>query len=302
MKKRTLLFGTALLTAVIYDNEFRLSYDRYYHFPDVNHSKKRKEKDEVEGIAFVEKIPHETMTIQNDLGSTLYATFIPSKQPSNQYVIFSHGYRNYGLREFGMMIEFYYNLHVNLLFLDHQAHGKSEGRYITFGYQESKDLLQWMDVLLEKYGQNIKLYLHGISMGAATVLHASRHAPTQVQAILSDCAYISPKDQLCHTMASYHVPFRTITYQTITKRLNYLMKSNIDEVNNIEAVKQWRKPIYFVHGKEDHFVPVQNGMDLYHACASEDKKILLVEQAHHAQSYRINPTSYQKLIQEMLEI
>ena len=55
----------------------------------------------------------------------------------------------------------------NILAVDSRCHGISDGRYITVGFEESKDALAWSRLLAEEYGIDTILY-HGICIGAAS--------------------------------------------------------------------------------------------------------------------------------------
>lgn len=311
MKKRLLLTIPTIALAggyVINDNEFRLAFDRDYVFPSFISGKSDQVDNEFtrlrdKGIEFVQSLDTEYITIRNSQNNIIAATFVPSKDHSNKFVILSHGYRNKGIREFGVFFPFYYEQGVNMLIVDHQAHGSSEGKYITFGYQEHFDLIRWVKYLVQNHGENIEIYLHGISMGAATVCMASGNPllPEQVKGIISDCAYTSAKEQLCRTMELFHTPFSKLTYSLIAKKLEAKTKARIDDVNPIDAIKNCKLPIVFIHGMDDTFVLANNSIELFDACQSKDKDLILIEKAEHAQSYLFDRDRYQQAILEILE-
>lgn len=57
------------------------------------------------------------------------------------------------------------------------------------------DAEKWVEYVIERFGNNSEIFLHGISMGGATVLMASGlNLPNNVKAIISDCAYTSAYD------------------------------------------------------------------------------------------------------------
>ena len=76
------------------------------------------------------------------------------------------------------------------MMIDQRAHGKSEGRTMTFGVFERFDVLSWIDYTVERVGKKTRIVLAGISMGAATVLMASNlNLPPNVKGIMADCPY-----------------------------------------------------------------------------------------------------------------
>lgn len=60
-------------------------------------------------------------------------------------------------------------------------------------------MLRWIEYLTARFGQDITVILHGVSMGAATVLQlAGSRCPDCVKLIISDCAYTSAKDEFSY--------------------------------------------------------------------------------------------------------
>lgn len=57
--------------------------------------------------------------------------------------------------------------------VDERAHGKSEGKVITFGIRERCDCKLWAEYAVKRYGENKDIFLAGVSMGAASVMMAS---------------------------------------------------------------------------------------------------------------------------------
>ena len=57
----------------------------------------------------------------------------------------------------------------------------------------------------------------------------------------------------------------------------------------------------FIHGGKDDFVPTYMAGKLYEACASADKKMLIVEGAAHAESYPTDSVAYEGMINEFID-
>ena len=66
-------------------------------------------------------------------------------------MIFFHGYRSSSSRDFSCALKMYMDLGFNVLLVDQRAHGRSEGRLITFGIKESRDVVSWTEFLNKKY-------------------------------------------------------------------------------------------------------------------------------------------------------
>lgn len=185
--------------------------------------------------------------------------------------------------------------------LDSLRYGSSEGEYIGFGCLDRKDALKWIDWVIKKYGGDVEILLHGISMGGSTVLMASGlELPPQVKGIISDCGFTSPKEVFTHVLKTmYHLPTFPVMQgaELINKRL---AGYGMDECNARREVAKAKVPILFIHGSKDTFVPTRMCQEIYDCCASP-KKILIVEGAAHGESYFKNMKAYEKALDEFTE-
>lgn len=244
----------------------------------------------------------EEFEIINAKMQRLKGYLLPAEKPSNVYVFCSHGYRNCGKGEFGLIVKFYHDKGYNVFLVDHQASGESDGKYIGFGYHECPDCLRWLDFLLEKFGRDIQIILHGISMGCATVtmMSGSGRLPEAVKFIVADCGYTSAYDEFMSNVGSMKTvvaPVMSLANKINKKLSGYEFK----EANPLEAVKNAKVPMLFIHGSMDTFVPTHMVYELYEACSSEDKDLLVVEGAGHAESYPKDSTAYEAKVLEFVE-
>ncbi|HEY2494554.1 MAG TPA: alpha/beta hydrolase [Paenibacillus sp.] len=235
--------------------------------------------------------PMETLHITSDDGLKLVGYFIPSPQPTNKIAILAHGYSGQG-REMGEFAKLYQGMGYHVLMPDDRGHGQSEGRYIGFGWPDRKDYIHWIHVMIAKIGEDAEVVLHGVSMGGATVLMVSgERLPTQVKAIVSDCAYTSAKDILSYQLKEmYKVPAFPLIYMTslVAKlRAGYWF----GEASAVKQVSLTSVPILFVHGDEDKFVPFKMVHQLYEVAGGE-KDLLVVEKAQHGNAYYVNKEVY----------
>ena len=71
----------------------------------------------------------------------------------------------------------------------------------------------------------------------------------------------------------------------------------MDECNARREVAKAKVPILFIHGSADTFVPCSMCREMYECCSSP-KKLLIVEDAAHAESYYKNREAYEKALNE----
>lgn len=240
---------------------------------------------------------HSDQWIMSEDGLRLHATWFP-KDDCKKVVICLHGYTSQGMSDYIGLSGYYLNKGYSMLLPDLRAHGESEGTYIGFGCLDRKDTLKWIQWVIRKCGEDVKILLHGTSMGGATVLMTSSMELTkQVKGIVSDCAFTSPKEVFTHVLHSmYHLP--AFPLMQIADLMNQKLSGyGLDECNAAREVRNARVPILFIHGSGDTFVPCKMCDKIYESCTSKKKK-LIIEGAAHAESYYKDPASYENALNE----
>jgi len=218
-------------------------------------------------------------------GVRLAGEYLPAEDEAKGTIILFHGYRATEFRDFGCVYKLYHDMGYSLLSVHQRAHGKSSGKYITFGVRERFDCLCWAQYVCDRFGKNHPTFISGISMGAATVLMASElDLPENVRGITADSSYASPYDEFAHVLkTSLHLPphpFIDIAEFFAKVFAGFSFRG----ANALDAVKNTKIPILFISGEADDFVPHQFTLDLYEACASE-KYLLTVPRAGHGLGY-----------------
>lgn len=215
--------------------------------------------------------------------------------------IFFHGYRGSAERDMDGGVIRCLSHGRNALAVDHRASGKSEGRVITFGVNESRDCLAWVDFVINSIDKDAKIILTGISMGAATVMIASgnENLPKNVVAVLADCGYTSQKEIIMNTMKDMKLPPRLL-YPFVKLGGRIYGHFDIDEASPIESVAKAKVPIIFIHGDTDDFVPHEMGVRNYEACVSE-KRFVSIEGAGHAAAFLVDSEKYLAEIESFFE-
>lgn len=221
--------------------------------------------------------------ITADDGIRLHGLWVGNKDAKGTMILF-HGYRSTYLVDFSMALEFYYNAGFNLLLPDQRAHGKSEGKFITFGVKESSDLLQWVTFHNRVFGP-APVILSGLSMGASTVLFSANDAlQSNVRGIIADCGFTSPKDILCAVYKKVtHLP-PNLSMWAVDLFARAFADFSINQKDTRISLANSRVPVLMVHGREDGFVPCKMSEEGYQACCCK-KRLLLVDGADHGVSF-----------------
>ncbi|MBQ8551982.1 MAG: alpha/beta hydrolase [Clostridia bacterium] len=211
-----------------------------------------------------------------------------------------HGYRGTAERDLSGGVLRCAKLGRSALIVDHRAGGTSEGNVITFGINESRDAERWVDFILSDIDKDAKIILTGISMGAATVLiTAQKPLPKNVVGVLADCGYTSAKAIIKKVMREMHLP-ANLLYPFARLGARLYGRFDIDETSPIEAMKNSRIPILFIHGDHDDFVPHEMSIENYNACISK-KQIVTVKDAGHGTCYMQDPELYLDSLREFFD-
>ncbi len=238
------------------------------------------------GQKWIEGIPYTEQEIISFDGTKLYGRFYENNG-SKTTVLLMHGYRSGPMHDFSCAFKFYFDKGFNLMVPDQRAHGKSGGKFITYGVKERYDAKCWMEHINRIIEDGV-IYANGVSMGASTLLMASGLSlPENVKGIIADCGFTSPGAIIKKVIKEdMKLPLFPLYYTTraVTK---LFAGFDFEECSAVTSVKSSSVPILFLHGKSDGFVPFYMGEEIFNATACE-KKAVWVENADHGCSFMID--------------
>lgn len=247
----------------------------------------------VQDVPWVESQPFERIEMKSSDGLLLRGFYLPAPRPTTRTAIVAHGYSCSSKLNMGPFAQMYHEeFGYNVLMPDARGHGESEGNYIGFGWHERLDYLKWIHLMMQRVGEDCEIVLHGVSMGAATVLMTSGEVlPPQVKSVVADCAYTSANDILAYQgKRMYHLPaFPIIPATSLVCKLcaGYFF----GEASTLKQIEKAQLPVLFIHGEEDTFVPTEMAGRLYAACPTP-KELIMIPQAGHGISFNVDPAAY----------
>lgn len=237
--------------------------------------------------------PLATLDITSRDGLRLRGYYLAAPHPTTNLAILAHGYGGWAQKDMGGFARLYHEQFGYHVFMpDARGHGASEGDYIGFGWPERQDYVQWVAALHHHLGDELRIALHGVSMGGATVLMTSGEAlPPSVRAVIADCAYTSVMAELTYQLRRLYrlpaFPIAPVTSLICKLRAGYFF----GEASTLDQVRRSRLPTLFIHGEADEFVPTAMVHELHAACAAE-KMLFLVPDAGHGMAYTVDPQGY----------
>ena len=235
----------------------------------------------------------ETIEFKTSDGLTLQGVWIPASG-SNKAIIILHGHG--GSYDFDLYrAPSLHNASFNVLLFDFRAHGRSEGRRMTFGYEERKDVLGAVEFLHSRGIQHIGLL--GFSYGGIVSMLFAAEYPG-VEAVISDGGPARMRTAIAARGVEMGFPLwlTKLLAGLIISMTSLRLGSNLFRYEPIRWVgKISPRPILFVHGDHDQYLPDFN--DLYEA-AKPPKELWRLPDAGHTTASQLYPEEHTRRVIE----
>lgn len=235
-------------------------------------------------------------------GVRLHALYAAAPEPTDRTAVIVHGYTDCAVRM--LMIGYLYNhdLRYNVLLPDLHYHGRSEGRAIRMGWLDRLDVLRWMEVADTLFGGNTQMVVHGISMGAATTMMvAGESQRPYVKCFVEDCGYTSVWDVFSSELQlRFGLPEFPILY-TASGVAKLRAGYTFGEASALRQVENCEKPMLFIHGTADDFIPYEMMDELYNAKPGDNKAELTADGAGHGEAMYALGDTYWDTVFDFIE-
>lgn len=232
----------------------------------------------------------------------LVADYVPAAKETTKNVIILHGFMG-NKEKMGEYATLFHQMGYNVLMPDARAHGESQGKYIGYGWPERYDVRKWANKLVHQNGTDSQIVIFGVSMGGATTMMTSGiDLPSQVKALVEDCGYTSLSDELNYEAGNlYWIPkFLRVPLISTMSLINRTQNDFfIGEASSIAMLHHNHRPMLFIHGANDNFVPTKMVYRNYRATKGP-KELWVVPGASHAKSYATHPGQYQQHLAKFL--
>ena len=241
--------------------------------------------------------------VNTDDNLRLYGRFIPSKIKNKKTVILIHGYgsNHNSMSDYAMM---FYKMGYNILSPDNRSFGKSEGKYIGYGFLDATDYLLWIQKLILNLGEDSEILVMGESMGAATTMMLSgMNPPPQVKCYIEDSGYASVKKELKYQAAKvFKIPMEISAHiiDIVSLYSKILANYSYSQADASKLLEDNTRPMLFIHGTGDKTVPIES-LDIVYNSTRGYKKKYIVPDAQHVQSYAKDPQRYENEVKHFLQ-
>lgn len=241
----------------------------------------------------------DTFAIMSD-GLRAHAVCIKSRKAEGRTAVVVHGYTNNSIDMLHIARIYNKEMHYNVVLPDLHGHGLSQGDDIQMGWFDRLDVLKWIDLapkMFSTVGDSMRLVVHGISMGAATTMCVSgEHTPDYVKCFVEDCGYTSAWDEFAHELRGrFSLPEFPLLY-TASWLTQAKYGWSFKEASPLKQVSKCKKPMFFIHGDKDTFVPTWMVYPLYEA-KPQPKQLWIAPGSEHAFAYRDHREEYIKKVE-----
>lgn len=183
----------------------------------------------------------------------------------------------------------------NVLVIDPRAHGMSDGVYNTVGFEESKDALQWAELLHHTYHVQ-SIVFHGICIGAAGAMFAitSEECPDYISGLVTEGMF----PNFAQTMKNHLIERKKMLFPVLhlidlqmRMRTGHSMKKG-----PIDVIIRLNKPILMLQSLQDQYSTADNAKKMFDLCPSEHKELVLFDEGKHSMLRITDTAKYDRAI------
>lgn len=238
-------------------------------------------------------------------GERHHAIYMRSDSAKGRSAVVVHGYKDCCVKFLFLGRMYQRDLGFNILLPDLHGHGLSEGEDIQMGWKDRQDVRHWAEVAEEMFRDSTapsKIVVHGVSMGAATTmcLAGEDNLPEYITCFVEDCGFSGVWDEFAMQLKElfYMPPFPLMYTTSALCQMKYGW--TFGEASPVRQIAMCRRPMLFIHGDADTFVPFSMLATLYDA-KPEPKQKWVAKGSEHARAYLDYPNEYTMQVKEFVD-
>jgi alpha-beta hydrolase superfamily lysophospholipase len=221
---------------------------------------------------------------------------IAPPRPRGTVALF-HGYRKNRGQTLGR-IAFLVEAGYRCVAFDHRAHGESNGKRVSFGYYEGRDVAAVLDLVRRRWPQDPHAAL-GISMGGAALCFAGPRV--RPDAVILESVYRDVGSAFARRIGTdYPAWFQRISQGAIwvTERRLGVRLNQVAPVEHVSSLAP--APVLVMTGTDDHHAPPEDSELLLERCRGP-REMWLVPKARHSDTFEVGGTAYQERVLDFLD-
>lgn len=238
------------------------------------------------------------ISIHSQFDYEIKGSFFPAKAETNKFIIICHGVTMNRINSIKYMYLFH-NRDWNVILYDHRRHGETGGKTTSYGHYEKFDLQSVVHWTKETFGEDILLGIHGESMGAVSTLLYAGMLEDGADFYIADCPFSDFEEQLTYLLKKdFKLPKQAVLPFGSTF-LKIRDKYAIKDISPISCVQNIKKPVLFIHSKDDDYILPNMSKQLYDKKVGP-KKLVIAPKGSHAYSLGDNRELYEKVVDDFL--
>lgn len=256
----------------------------------------RKWQSEHYDISWYDTIKKQDYTVQSYDGYVLHVQKIFNPQPTDRYMLISHGYtdNHIGSLKYTRM---YLELGFNVILYDLRGHGENEPTFCTYSIRERRDLEALIRDSRARYPEAKVLGIHGESLGSATSIAVLEYKPP-IDFVVADCGFSEITTVMQGGLKGMHLPAWLVHWASVCAKLRFGYYYH--QMRPIDSLADNRIPILFIHGDKDDFIIPAHSQKMQQATKGYSE-LHLIPGATHAASVLTAPEDYNRYVQAFLE-
>lgn len=224
--------------------------------------------------------------VLNRHGERQHLYYLPAQKRTSRTAFLVHGYTDNAISMLRLGYMYHHDMGYNIFLPDLRSHGLSEGDHIQMGWFDRLDCLHLLPLADSIFGGATHMVVHGVSMGGATTMMLSgEETPDYVCAFIDDCGYTSAWDEFKGELRKqYNLPAFPVLYAS-SAMCKLLHGWSFGECSALKQVAKCQKPVLFIHGDKDDYVPTDMVYPLFEAKTQGEKAIWIAPGSAHANSF-----------------
>ena len=166
---------------------------------------------------------------------------------------------------------------------DLRGHGRSSGKWLTYGVLEAADLSQVLDQLPRSNVAVERVGVIGFSYGAAVGIQLAGR-DRRIRAVVAAAPFSSLRNVVPSFIRHYLGPGALLLSSTLINsaidEAGELGGFNPDAASSLDAIQKTRAQVLLIHGKRDSNIPFGQSEALHAAAPDHSRLILLAGEDH----------------------